>query len=309
MPPNSDRIAICGEVTPDFLKQRLLFFDRIGVFELDRAIIHWRSGPEPIPGLVDLANDLEFLQSRDLVFDAEPFLPKKFTLNGKLLPIFDEDEAFEELFATLILRVEFLFKLEVSRSLKKKLTRDGGSLREIRRYVLLNARRQFEARSCARCMRRIDRLNASAVLSEPMRWDLLTEFFSEVPRPLTHVIDVVLDKLPMPSELTPWERILDFKADTEAQGYLQGLKVWMGEIARQKLTANEAREKLEWLLFQHKRHMKAHKLSFRWGTLGGAFIAGAEILEDLAKIKLGKAAGAVVSIVDRRIVSGLSAPR
>jgi hypothetical protein len=119
--------------------------------------------------------------------------------------------------------------------------------------------------------------------------------------PSTDVIDVVLDKLPMPSENTPWEQILDFKADTEAQGYLQGLKVWMGDVARQKLRANEAREKLEWLLFQHKKHLKAHKLSYRWGTLGGTFVATAEILEDLAKIKWGKAAGAVVSIFDRRL--------
>jgi hypothetical protein len=74
MPISSDRIAICGEAVPDFLKQRLLFFDRIGVFELDRAIDFWRGGS--VPGLVDLANDLEFLQSRNLVFDAQPFLPE-----------------------------------------------------------------------------------------------------------------------------------------------------------------------------------------------------------------------------------------
>ena len=30
----SDRIAISGEIAPSFLKHRLLFFDRIGVFEL-----------------------------------------------------------------------------------------------------------------------------------------------------------------------------------------------------------------------------------------------------------------------------------
>ena len=75
----------------------------------------------------------------------------------------------------------------------------------------------------------------------------------------------------------------------------------MGDVARQKLTTNEAREKLEWLLFQHKKHLKAHKLSCRWGTVGGTFVAAAEILEDFVKIKWGKVAGAVVSIVDRRI--------
>ena len=34
---------------------------------------------------------------------------------------------------------------------------------------------------------------------------------------------------------------------------------------------------------------------------GGTFVAAAEIMEDLVKIKWGKAAGAVVSIFDRRL--------
>ena len=79
------------------------------------------------------------------------------------------------------------------------------------------------------------------------------------------------------------------------------MKVWMGDIVRQKLTATEASEKLDWLLFQHKKHLEMHKLSYRWGTVGGTFVATAEILEDLVKIKWGKAVGAVVSIVDRRL--------
>jgi hypothetical protein len=166
-----------------------------------------------------------------------------------------------------------LFKVEASRSLRKQFKKDRVSLREFGRYVLFQARRQFEARWCARYMRVNQGAEASAVLSEPMRWDLLKDLFPSRPRPSTDVIDVVLDKLPMPSELTPWEAILDFKADKEAQGYLQGLRVWMGDLARQKLTAAEAREKLDWLLFQHKKHLEMHKLSYRWGTLGGTFVA------------------------------------
>jgi hypothetical protein len=125
--------------------------------------------------------------------------------------------------------------------------------------------------------------------------------YSKLQRPSTNVINVVLDELPMPSEDTPWEAVLDFKADSEAQGYLQGLKVWMGEIARQKLTATEARDKLEYLLIEYRKHLEMHRLSCRWGTLSGAFVAAAEILEDIAYIKWGKAAGAVVSIFDKRL--------
>jgi hypothetical protein len=94
----------------------------------------------------------------------------------------------------------------------------------------------------------------------------------------------MLDKLPMPSELTSWEALFEFKADTVAQGYLNKLKIWMRKVAGQKLTAAEASEELEDLLFEHKRHLKIHKLSCVGGTFAGTFVAAAEILEDIAKI-------------------------
>jgi hypothetical protein len=312
-PLKSDRIALCGGNLPEeFLKQRLLFFDRIGIFELDRTIDQWRSGGRGrIPGLVEAANELDFLRSRGFVFDAEPFL-EKYTVHERIRPFLktyadalnaeeslsrlreisdDLGVALKDAMAFVILKLEYYMRLQR----KRKKEKDWVEL-----YFLLNARRQFEARWCARCMQRIDGLEASAVLSQQPRWDYLEEMI-EAPRPSTNVVDVVLDKLPMASELTPWEAIFDFKADTEAQGYLNKLKIWMRNVARRKLTATEASEELEDLLFEYKKHLKMHKLSCRRGTLGGTFVAAAEILEDLAKIKWGKAAGAVVSIFDNRL--------
>jgi|SRR5712664_908309 len=78
MPPsNSDRIAICGEPYPDALKQYLLFFDRIGIFDLkDRVerrpgtFAHARYAM-PLERRRSLGNDLEFLQAKKLVFEVE----------------------------------------------------------------------------------------------------------------------------------------------------------------------------------------------------------------------------------------------
>ena len=277
MSPNSGRIAICGEILPHSLKHDLLFFDRIGIFDLELKVkeLRKRRRDANAEGKA-LANDLEFLQGQDIVFSAP-------------LPLFEEqlesNECEEEI-------AKFIDKMHSEPPI--------GCIRPTE-YQLHDSLQLFFARLSARSWQHSEGLEFefSALRSTPLPKEV--QQLLGFQGPSANVIDVVLDNLPMPSELTPWERILDFKADTEAQGYLQGLKVWMGEIARQKLTANEARDKLDWLLFQHKQHMKAHKLSYRWGTLGGAFIAGAEILEDLAKIKLGKAAGAVVSIVDRRL--------
>lgn len=281
MPPNSDRIAICGEFLPVALKHHLLFFDRVGVFRPEQMVRELHKLKTNLA--INLVNDLEFLQSRNIVFDVYDFVDfKTYLLEGRKI---DDDPAgfYEQSFG------EF-------------------SDNYIRGSPWLKGRDfpeaifQLRSRASARLMQN-DGLAATAVLSKPLAALALKVLYPSVSRKAltTDVIDIVLDQLPMPSELTPWEAILDFRADTEAQGYLQGLKVWMSEIARQELTATEAREKLDWLLFQHQQHMKAHKLAYQWGTLGGAFVATAEILEDLVKFKWGKAVGAVVSIVDRRL--------
>jgi hypothetical protein len=305
----SDRIAICGEFGPGDLKHRLLFFDRIGVPGLETIKERLRRHSRGDRGLA-LANDLEFLQSNNIVFAAKEVLeieadpawraiigaPSTKSKGRRL------SEGQLEFYAFKVSR-EWLdasldrFAREV-RGTESKPLKPSESMEVVRFY---RSRLQFEVRLCARYVHYAEGVTASAVFTQPLIIPEELQHFEEFQQPSTDVADIVLDKLPMPSELTPWEAILDFKADTDAQGYLQGLKVWMVDLARQKLSVNEASEKLDWLLFQHKKHLEMHKLSYRWGTLGGTFVAAAEVLEDLAKIKWGKAAGAVVSIFDKRV--------
>jgi hypothetical protein len=292
-PSKSDRIAICGEYFPSSSKQRLLFFDRIGIIQLHESLISLRNvaknvslGEAANNIANNIANDLEFLASKNIAF--EP--PKVRWLSEEVsgLPKLNANRS-------IVATWEDLNDVSSILTALSKLSFRG---RELGREEV---ERIFEARLIARSMQHSDGVEASVVRSEPLAIPPEVQYLLEAQMPSTNGIAIVLDKLPMPSELTPWEAILDFKADTEAQGYLQGLKVWMSDLARQKLTPNEASEKLDWLLFQHKKHMDMHKLSYRWGTLGGTFVAAAEILEDLAKIKWGKAAGAIVSIFDKRL--------
>jgi hypothetical protein len=276
----SDRVAISGEWYPAFLKQRLLFFDRIGILNLAM----YSNGSVFNTGIGQgLANELEFLLKRNVIFDALPYVPRYE--EGEQIPPEDTSDS-------------FAFSL-VNSAIQEELNNLGGN-QELDEYlVMLESTLQLRARLCAREIQRSRRIETSALISGPL---IVPKGMKDLFRlPLANITEVVLSKIPMPSELTPWEAIFDFKSDEEAQGYLQGLKVWMSDLARQKLTATEASEKLDWLLFQHKKHLEMHKLSYRWGTLGGTFVAAAEILEDLAKIKWGKAAGAVVSIFDKRV--------
>jgi hypothetical protein len=273
MSPNSERIAICGEVAPSYLKKRILFFDRIAAFDLESVIHLLRQNDSDWS--TNLANEMEFLASKNLLFEVD--IPT-WEMSSDASPLEDLGDMLA------------LFHHERS-SQENDNPKDA-----LKSWI---GKHQFYARLWARHMQSTEGIAASVILSEPLI--VPKQLQGAITEASPNVIDVVLDGLPMPSEQTSWEAILDFKTDTEAQGYLQGLKVWMGEIARLKLTASEAREKLEWLIFQHKKHLEMHKLSCRWGTLGGTFVATAEILEDLVKIKWGKAAGAVVSIFDKRI--------
>jgi hypothetical protein len=114
----------------------------------------------------------------------------------------------------------------------------------------------------------------------------------------TDIITMTLSKIPMPDEGTSLERILDFRNDPESRGYLFGLRSWLGDVARQGLSAKEAEEKLEWLLFQQEQHLRVHRIASTRRSIGAVFVASAEILEDLVRMKWTKAAKGIVSIVD-----------
>jgi len=272
MSPKFDRIAVSAESFPRSLKQQLLFFDRVGYDTLENLIAFLHGFKHY------LANDLEFLRDRGVIFDLIPFQMKG--AKGELTTA--ELEAYQD---QLMPIVEHLSKL-VSEGVK------GANRSQLSEVM---------ARMSVVHMRLAMGLDVSVVSSKPLTLpqEIITTLGGR--EISTDVIDVVLSKFPVPSENTPWEAILDFKADTDAQGYLQGLRVWMGEVARQDLTPTEANEKIEWLIFQHKKHLEMHKMSYRLGTFSGTFIATLEILEDLAKFKWSKAAEAVISIVDRKL--------
>jgi hypothetical protein len=88
-PSNLDRIAVCVELFPRSLKQRLLFFDSICVFDVEetvellrvlatskRTFLRRAAGIMGASGITaseaddNSANDLEFLASKNIVFNA-----------------------------------------------------------------------------------------------------------------------------------------------------------------------------------------------------------------------------------------------
>lgn len=116
-----------------------------------------------------------------------------------------------------------------------------------------------------------------------------------------NVVGIVLNALPVPDEVTPWEQILEYRSDPDSIVKFLALKNWMNDVARQELSPNEIEEKLEWLIHSYKKHLELHRLKSNSGTLETIIVAGAEFIESLIKFKWSAIAKGLFAFKRRRI--------
>lgn len=127
----------------------------------------------------------------------------------------------------------------------------------------------------------------------------------------SEVASIVLNNLPIPSEQTSWEHILEFRNDPEAQEKFFRLRRWMTEVSRDKASATEIEQKLEYLLHDYAEHMKLHRLKIERGVLETFLTTSGELIDNLIKIKWGKLAETMFTIRHRRLAlleAEMSAP-
>lgn len=126
-----------------------------------------------------------------------------------------------------------------------------------------------------------------------------------------HVLNVVLDSIPLPSSKTPWEKIFEFRSDSDVQGDLYGLRTWIHDASKMNLSERELENKLEWQVHQYKKHLDRHRLDTEMGTLENVLTIGAEVIENISKLNLSKAVKSIFSWHNRKtdlLKAELSAP-
>jgi hypothetical protein len=104
------------------------------------------------------------------------------------------------------------------------------------------------------------------------------------------VLVVVLNSLPVPDEVTPWEQVLEYRADPDSKSKFLALRKWMRDISKRNLQYNEIEEELEFLMDEYQRHMELHKLKTKTSTLEMLVVTTAELLENLVTVKWGEVA-------------------
>lgn len=154
----------------------------------------------------------------------------------------------------------------------------------------------------AQCATRL----ASIQLRELNKIDAYSVFhlpFSPLQKPQvskSEIVEITLNALPEPDDLTSWEQIIEYRSDADSQGKFLALRNWMSDIARVNLTPAEIEEKLEWLVYDYQRHLKLHKLKTHNGVLETILTTGAEILENMVKFNWSKVAKAMFSLKQRQ---------
>jgi hypothetical protein len=114
-------------------------------------------------------------------------------------------------------------------------------------------------------------------------------------------IEVVLKQLPQPDELTPWEAILDWRQDEDAQVKFARLKRWMNSVLVDEKKPADLEDELRYLIDEYAAHMRLHRMKANTGPIRMVIVEGAQFAENLLKVKWGKAAEQLFSFRERRV--------
>jgi hypothetical protein len=304
------RIGICGDPIPHSIKQQILLFDKIVVPDL-KEIVEWCRFYSKINGSNDsIENDLLFLHSLGIVCEPDDVTARKGidhaaghkSKEKELLNAIRLQTNVSR--ATLNLLKSVHAEYHPSRSNEHAIREADQHIGQFREYAHL-----CKARIISKLLLKRNDINATTLVSKIVFPSSLADLESWLGTKQTNagfgvatdIITMTLSKIPMPDEGTSLKRILDFRNDPESRGYLFGLRSWLGDVARQGLSAGEAEEKLEWLLFQQEQHLRVHRIASTRRSIGAVFVASAEILEDLVRMKWTKAAKGIVSIVNGKM--------
>lgn len=107
--------------------------------------------------------------------------------------------------------------------------------------------------------------------------------------PKDQVINLVLKEFPIIDSDVPIEQVIEFKEERELKLRYFELRDFITNLARENLSHSEIKDKLEYLLHEYEEGLKQAKLKYTTSTLETICIAGAEFIENLAKLKFSSA--------------------
>jgi hypothetical protein len=245
---------------PSNLKQQLLLFDAVSFVDIESKLGKLRALDKISAGgdIGSSANDIEFLAAEGLIYETsnEQEQARQFVAS---LP-FEDVQREMEIINRLNKSTNRRRSTVVSKFKKLRESLDSIDERKLKSFAESLDRvmvfREVEEFLVGRFLARkigFEGHNATT-LSDDFS-TLFTEKSGAIKE--SEVVEIVLRKIPLPSSITPWEAILEFRSDRRTKEYLNGLRIWMTDAACGRLSGGELEQKLEWLLFQQSEHLSA----------------------------------------------------
>lgn len=278
-------------LTNDFssLKQQVLLFDQIGIFKLNHFYETTFELLEQHENDISLGlsqkmraaiSDLEWLNQTGVIFELS--IQKEVVV---------PEEVSRQVSTQEIEEITFLFK-KLTEAYKKSTKNSPNqaetpeSNKELTTAILRLMSFFMELRK-----------GVTAVLTSPYNI-----YNSKLPNQIKgDIAQIVIGKLPLPSNETPWEQIIDYRNTPESQRNLLNLRRWIRKISTENLSPTEIEEELEWLLHEFQDHMKLHKMKANTETLEVVIKTPLETLENLLKLNFSKISDPIFAINKRRI--------
>lgn len=259
---------------PPFLKRTALLFDRIALPEVDEfSLNHWS---QTFP---NECNELLWLIDRQIVFQAE--MPRSDT--SLTAEDVSELELFNSAMEETLLKIfgdKLLLKAPpevIILKFKEQLTKPEANLDTIVKVLGHFLQVGEHISRLFGCLLRSQGMKAYPVLSTSLK-----KQSNATP---SEVIQIVFSNFPTPSEHTPWEQILEYREDPDSRATFLALRNWMNETIRANLPPTEIAENLEYLLSEYQRHLKLHKMKATSGIIETVVVSGAQIAENLVRLK------------------------
>jgi len=129
-----------------------------------------------------------------------------------------------------------------------------------------------------------------------------TEYARKISKPNKSIVSqIVINKLPMPDNTTPWEKIIEYRNDPDTHKKLTALRRWINRTTTQNLAPLEIEEEIEFLINDFQDHMKIHKMKANAETLEVIIKTPFEIIENLLKFNFSKISDPLIAIKKMRI--------
>lgn len=258
------------------LKQQALLFDQVGIYKLGNFYKTLQESKDlvekftsNIPDKTSLIiTELEWLQQKDIIFALKVREEIQDQSMERLANI--GGQSFEE--AKKLLRKI----IEIQTNDLKNVSDEKSKINLLREQQITILRLMSIIMETTK--------GVTAVTTLPY-----TEYIYELPgSSKSSVAQIVISKLPLPNKETPWERIIDYRNDSDNQRNLLNLRRWIRRTSTENLSPAEVEEELEWLMNEFQSQMKLHKLKANTETLEVMVKILPETIENLIKLKFSK---------------------